>query len=42
MFLLGNKEQSINSADAKMRGELSGSAVNCRDMQNLDGLITKL
>lgn len=39
MFLLGNKKQSVNSAETKMRGELSGSAVICRDMQNLDGLI---
>lgn len=25
-----------------MRGELSGSAVICRDMQNLDGLINEI
>lgn len=39
VFLLGIKEKSINSVDAKMRGKLSGSAVICRDIQNLDGFI---
>lgn len=38
MFSLGKGGQPIISAVVKVRGELSGSAVICRDMQNLDGL----